>query len=80
MPEVKEKEHTIDIERRVNLEHKLNDLEAKIDKLSADMSGLLQAWNTGKGASAFIVAVSKFMIACGILWAILRNIKWSNIL
>jgi len=62
-----------------SLENKLQSLEDKMDNMNDSISGLIQAWNTGKGASTFLIASAKLAGACTVMWALLRNVKWSQI-
>lgn len=56
----------------VLLQKELQELQHDVKKLSADVSGLVDAWKTANGVVAFIKWISGLMTAFGIIWAVLK--------
>lgn len=51
------------------LRHEIAALENKVDQLSADVKGLVEAWQTASGVVAFVKWLAGAVTAIGILWA-----------
>lgn len=63
-------------ERRLHqaaLEDKIAHLEEKVDKLSENIQGLIEAWQTAKGISSFVKWVGSLAGGGAILYALLHG-------
>jgi hypothetical protein len=50
------------------LQKEIVDLTDKVDKLSKEVAGLVDAWKTASGVVGFIKWLSGVVVAVGILW------------
>lgn len=50
------------------LQKEIVDLTDKVDTLSKEVAGLVDAWKTASGVVAFIKWLSGIVVAVGILW------------
>lgn len=50
------------------LQKEIVDLTDKVDTLSREVAGLVDAWKTASGVVAFIKWLSGIVVAVGILW------------
>lgn len=50
------------------LQKEIVDLTDKVDTLSREVAGLVDAWKTASGVVAFIKWLSGVVVAVGILW------------
>ena len=55
------------------LEVAIETLEFKIDKLTSSVDGLVVAWNTAKGVTAFVKWIGSISVGLGVLWAMLHG-------
>ena len=61
-----------------DMEEQLKDMNHKLDQLTDSIAGLVISWNTGKAASTFLIGMAKLATAGAVIWAVLKNIKWSQ--
>lgn len=54
------------------LEQEIVNLTDKVDRLSNEVAGLVDAWKTASGVVAFIKWLSGLIVAAGIIWTALK--------
>jgi len=54
------------------LQKEIVDLTDKVDRLSNEVAGLVDAWKTASGVVAFIKWMSGLVVAVGIIWTALK--------
>lgn len=54
------------------LQTELTSIKNEVRTLSAEVSGLLEAWRTASGVVSFVKWLSGIVTAAGILWAALK--------
>jgi hypothetical protein len=54
------------------LRHEIAALEAKVDQLSTDVKGLVEAWQTASGVVAFVKWLAGISTAAAVIWAALK--------
>lgn len=54
------------------LEQEIVNLTGKVDHLSNEVAGLVDAWRTASGVVAFIKWLSGLIVAAGIVWTALK--------
>lgn len=54
------------------LQKEIVDLTDKVDHLSNEVAGLVDAWKTASGVVAFIKWLSGLIVAAGIVWTALK--------
>ena len=54
------------------LQKEIVDLTDKVDRLSNEVAGLVDAWKTASGVVAFIKWLSGLVVAVGIIWTALK--------
>lgn len=54
------------------LEQEIVNLTDKVDRLSNEVAGLVDAWKTASGVVAFIKWLSGLIVAAGIVWTALK--------
>lgn len=64
-----ELQHEIEI---ALLQKEIVDLTDKVDRLSNEVAGLVDAWKTASGVVAFIKWLSGLVVAVGIIWTALK--------
>lgn len=55
------------------LRRDLEDLTAKVDALTLEVRGLLQAWNTANNLVAFLKGLATVVVACGVIAAAIKG-------
>jgi hypothetical protein len=60
-----------------NLNNRVTDLTDQVAELNANVAGLVEAWQTAKGVTAFVKWISAVTIAIGILIAAIKGVKVS---
>lgn len=54
------------------LEQEIVNLTDKVDHLSNEVAGLVDAWKTASGVVAFIKWLSGLIVAAGVVWTALK--------
>lgn len=54
------------------LQKEIVDLTDKVDRLSNEVAGLVDAWKTASGVVGFIKWLSGLIVAVGIVWTALK--------
>lgn len=54
------------------LQKEIVDLTDKVDRLSNEVAGLVDAWKTASGVVAFIKWLSGLVVAVGIIWTAMK--------
>lgn len=54
------------------LQKEIVDLTDKVDNLSNEVAGLVDAWKTASGVVAFIKWLSGLIVAAGVVWTALK--------
>lgn len=62
-----------------DMRDEMKSMQDKLDRIENSIEGLVTAWNTGRGISSFLLGTAKLATAGAVLWALLKNIKWSQI-
>ncbi len=60
-------------EQNIELDHKMEILTHSVESLTANVAGLVDAWNTAKGITAFVKWLSGVVLSCGVVWALLKG-------
>lgn len=55
------------------LQKDIVDLTDKVDRLSNEMAGLVDAWKTASGVVGFIKWLSGLIVAAGIIWTAFKT-------
>ena len=58
-----------------DLKSELSDVKDQLTELNVNVAGLVEAWNTAKGVTAFVRWLSGVAIAIGVLFAALKGVN-----
>ncbi|MGA0588105.1 hypothetical protein ACO2Q2_13390 [Dyella sp. KRB-257] len=56
----------------IDLKHEVRDLTGKVEKLTQQVSGLVEAWNTANGVLKFVKFLGGIATAGAAIWALVK--------
>lgn len=49
-------------------------LASSVNSLTKSVEGLVEAWGTAKGITAFVKWLSGMIVSCGVVWALIKGV------